>query len=78
MIGQFDTVEDELVLAAAQVLDLDALRRLDRLAVEEELGRGRLVSHLHFEDDLLTFRSHRILQLLVELVDVYTVSRIDN
>ena len=68
LIGEFDRVEYELVFASAEVLHLDAFRRNNRLAVEEEVGVGRQVGHFHFEDHLVPLDGVRVLQLLVELV----------
>lgn len=73
VVRHFQLIEDQLVLATAQIFYLHSLIRLDLLAVEVEHSRRGLILKLDVQHQLLSFHRDGVLQLLVEAIGVYNL-----
>lgn len=70
IIGHLHSVEDQLMLSTAQILDLDSLVGLDSIPVKEEDRRRRLILEFHIQHQFLPLHGYRILQFLVETIRI--------
>lgn len=73
VVRHFQFIEDQLVLATAQIFYLHSLIRLDFLAVEVEHSRRGLILKLNVQHQLLSLHRDGVLQLLVEAIGVYNL-----
>jgi len=71
IICHFQFIEDQLMFATTQILDLHSLIRLDFLAVKVEYSRRSLILKFNVQHQFLSFYRDGVFQLFIKSIGIY-------